>query len=157
MGNFGEKIECCLKYALIIFLEPFFDGCNNYNFHDEPWRKLTNKNQGLSSLQLVRKSCDAVHLRSGWHRFSSSLSNNNGKLSSKCPGSRNHCGTARPGWVNGSYPVNYGEIRTGTLQYYSFYCADDNGKVQIRNCGNFFVYKFIDIPYWSCEYGICIS
>jgi len=97
-------------------------------------------------------------LKNGWHRFSAG---NNGKTlySGNCVSRVNgrRCGTKSPGWMVGSHPTIAGAQSNATLYFHSFYCADDFGSVEIRNCGNFFTYRFTKLPYWSCDYGVCTN
>ena len=126
------------------------EGCFNYTVHNESWRNI---NTNSSAIQLNSTSCDAQFLREGWHRFTGPAGT---KLYTRCPNSRNRCGTASPGWVaGGSYPSELGQSSSLTMHFHSFYCADDFGTVLVKNCGGFYTYKFQRIPYWSCNYGVC--
>ena len=100
-------------------------------------------------------SCDNKLVKnvSTWVRFSPE---SGGKLwDYSCIESRNYCGVKYPGWLSTPHPDVEDGIVTATLHFYSFYCASDAGLVSILNCGDYFVYNFISIPYWSCDFGLC--
>jgi len=126
------------------------DGCYNYRTHNESWRNINS----IGGAQPNTTSCDAERLKDGWHRFiggaGSVLYGNNCVNGTRC-------GTRSPGWLIGSHPTISGAKTNATLHFNSFYCADDFGLVDIRNCGNFFTYRFIKFPYWSCDYGVCTN
>ena len=133
----------------VLSLVSSLPGCTNYTLHNESWRHTV---RGSRAALSNNTSCDARNLRNGWHRFSGKAGT---KLFNTCPNRANICGTQSPGWVFGSHPSTPGALTNATLHFYSYYCADDSGKVYIRNCGKYFVYKFTSIPYWSCNYGLC--
>ncbi|XP_066922095.1 uncharacterized protein [Clytia hemisphaerica] len=125
------------------------EGCTGYIKHNESWRNV----HSASTIQSNETSCDAHFLRAErWHRFTGS----GGRIIyDKCPGSGNKCGTSNPGWLVGSHPTKLGELKTSMLHFHSFTCGDDFGTVGVKNCGDFYVYKFLKMPYWSCGYGLC--
>ena len=129
------------------------EGCFNYTMHNESWRNI---NTNSSIIQSNSTSCDAKFLREGWHRFTGPAGT---QLYTKCPNAKNICGTASPGWVeegeNQKEAGSIGESRNAMLHFNSHYCAADFGSVEIMNCGGFNTYKFVKIPYWSCDYGLC--
>ena len=131
------------------FVVHSIEGCYNYTTHNDNWRNV-NSNMVV---QPNTTSCDHKNLMTpGWHRF---VGASGTRLHTKCPDSGNKCGTTSPGWVVGEHPVAVGETTKNTLYFHTFYCADDFGSVEIKNCGNFFSYRFTNIPVWSCDYGIC--
>lgn len=131
--------------------------CVNYTEHNEGWRNINNINS--STIQPNATSCDARYfLNGGWHRF---IGHAGTKLYTHCPGTKNICGTASPGWIHekqeneNTRSRSTGESRVARLHFNSHYCAADFGSVEIMECGTFTTYKFLDIPYWSCDYGLC--
>ncbi|XP_057294911.1 uncharacterized protein LOC130623439 isoform X2 [Hydractinia symbiolongicarpus] len=142
--------------------------CHNYTTHTEAWRKhyrfnatykpnttvATFTTQGFTTtpFNYTYSYCDPRNLKNGWHRFNGAAGT---RLLDYCTGSRNRCGTPSPGWVYGSHPTVEEGIVKRPLRFFTHYCADDSGEVLIRNCGNFYSYRFTKLPSWSCNYGVC--
>lgn len=130
------------------------EGCFNYTMHNESWRNINSS----SRIQPNSSSCDARYLRTEWHRFTGAAGT---KLHAKCPETNNKCGTANPGWIvdNKDQPFSnmlaIGESKKVMLHFNSLYCAADYGTVDVMECGGFVTYRFLYIPYWSCDYGLC--
>ena len=144
-------------YILITFTKTFFfcfitvskiEGCYHYKIHSDLWRNI-NSNM---SIQPANISCDINTLKYGWHRF---VGTSGTQLHTRCPNSRNKCGTVNPGWIIGKHPDTAGEGSKNTLHFRNLACGDVFGSVVIRNCGNFFTYKFTKFPTWFCSYGVC--
>ncbi|XP_057295079.1 uncharacterized protein LOC130623591 isoform X2 [Hydractinia symbiolongicarpus] len=126
--------------------------CYNYTLHQESWRLYELNNN--SNNQTNQSSCDGRNLKNGWHRFDVGIGT---KILSNCTNAPNQCGTRSPGWMQGPHPEVDDGIVSRNLRYYTHYCGDDHGAVLVRNCGNFYTYRFGNIPYWSCQFGICLT
>ncbi|XP_057294547.1 oncoprotein-induced transcript 3 protein-like [Hydractinia symbiolongicarpus] len=126
--------------------------CYNYTLHQESWRLYELDNN--SNDQTNQSSCDARNLKYGWHRFDVGIGT---KILSNWINAPNHCGTRSPGWLQGPHPEVDDDIVSQNLRYYKHYCGDKHGEVLVRNCGNFYTYRFVNIPYWSCQFGICLT
>ena len=125
------------------------DGCLNYTVHNESWRNINSN----STVQSNSTSCDAQFLMSGWHRFTGAAGN---MLYNRRLNSTNRCGTEIPGWSRGgSKPTGIGRPRLDTMAF-RFPQYDKFGLAFIKNCGDFFTYKFVRFPDKSCSYGVCI-
>ena len=134
-----------MLYILVSAIEE----CNNYTEHTEAWRKYSFN----STIEDNSTSCDATFLKHGWHRFTGAAGT---QLYSQCTYSGYRCGTRSPGWLLGSHPSSPVDgVVNKYVRYYTYYCADGHAEIKIRNCGNFFVYNFHDLPYWSCNFGLC--
>ncbi|XP_065664018.1 uncharacterized protein LOC100210520 isoform X3 [Hydra vulgaris] len=132
--------------------QKFPDSCQNYVTLNQPWRRYNSSSLPNTPLNI---SCDNMLAGNDslWIRFSSE---NGGKLwDSKCIESQNYCGVKYPGWLSVSHPSVRDGLVTSTLHFYSYYCASDVGLVKIINCNNYYVYNFVKIPYWSCDFGVC--
>lgn len=134
---------------MFLFLVSSIAECHNYALHRELWR--LNESRAVQSNGI---SCDARTLKDSWHRFDVGLGT---KVLGNCTNSPNRCGTRSPGWMQGSHPTIDDGIVSRILHFYSHYCADDHGEVLVRNCGHFYTYRFVNIPYWSCQFGICLT
>ena len=77
-------------------------------------------------------------------------------LQNKCTDAQNRCVVKNPGWLDRSHPTVYEGVVEAQVYFYQFYCASDYGSVRVRNCGSYYVYQFTYLPYWSCDYGICM-
>ncbi|XP_065683052.1 uncharacterized protein LOC100210520 isoform X2 [Hydra vulgaris] len=132
--------------------QKFPDGCQNYVTLNQSWRRYSSSSLTSTPLNI---SCDNMLAGNDslWIRFSSE---SGGKLwDSKCIESQNYCGVKYPGWLSVSHPSVSDGLVTATLYFYSYYCASDVGLVKIINCNNYYVYNFVTIPYWSCDFGVC--
>ena len=142
-------------HDIIFYTVSMIKACFNYTTHSEGWRNI---NQTLSTtiIQPNTTSCDAKYLTDGeWHRFTGQAGT---KLYTQCPDTKNICGTKSPGWVEENGENESGSIgvsKIALLHFNSHYCAADFGSVEIMDCGSFTTYKFLKIPYWSCDYGLC--
>jgi len=123
------------------------EGCHNYTTHNESWRNVNNN----MVVQPNTTSCDNKKLMTnGWHRF---IGASGTRLHTQCPNSVNKCGTASPGWVIGEHPEVFGKTTNNILHFHKFYCADDFGSVEIKNCGH---YKYSVLVLWLW-YLYCVT
>ena len=68
----------------------------------------------------------------------------------------NHCGTNNPGWLNGDHPTTLNAIvdREVCFTSDSDFCAYRN-QIQIRNCGDFYLYYFTPTTSGFCLFRYC--
>jgi len=102
------------------------------------WERNVNQNDGNGGVE----SCDSG-ISSGWYRFTGAAGT---KMPTSCPPMYS-CGTDAPGWMQGSHPsVQDGAVnRTVCFHWDNNCCIWSNG-IQVRNCGDFYVYKFPGPP-----------
>lgn len=97
--------------------------------------------------------CDTFgSISTGWYRFSGAA----GTQLVTAPVSINKCGTNYPGWFNGSLPSTVGATTSGMV------CANYNGdlcyssysvsSVMATNCGSFYVFYLLGMPYCNTRY-----
>ena len=89
-----------------------------------------------------------------WFRFKSAFGEEK-VLEDRCVNSTHRCGVVNPGWLLGKHPKVEDGVVKMELKFFFSYCGSTAGVVQVRNCGNFFAYNFLSIPFWDCNYGIC--
>ena len=65
-----------------------------------------------------------------------------------------YCGTNSPGWLNGTHPLFEGEVvnRTVCFNYSDNLCLWSS-QIQVKHCGNFFLYNLGETP--VCELRYC--
>merc|ERR1712241_1392354 len=127
----------------------FCDDTIEYNVLDEMDRNVNN--------DVGPQYCDQTNnLKSspdwkgpGWYR----MKNPAGLQLSEEPIEPYHCGTSATGWLNGPHPTTLGE--TVGMQV----CFNGGGgecqwitSIQVKNCGNFFLYYLEDAPYCPLRY-----
>merc|ERR1711971_204086 len=82
----------------------------------------------------------------GWYRMKSPA----GLQLSEEPVLPYHCSTSGTGWLNGPHPDNLGET-VGMQVCFSGPSGNDECQwltsIQVKNCGNFYLYKLEDTPY----------
>ena len=100
-------------------------------------------------------ACQRKHLvNTNWYRFKS-IYGEERILEDRCLNSTNRCGTVNPGWLLGKHPTIQDGMVKMELKFFFIYCGSTSGTVQVRNCGSFYIYNFISIPFWDCNYGVC--
>jgi len=109
------------------------------------WRQESNMNPQTGA-------CDA--LLTGWFRFE-----DGDRMKESCIYDRNRCGVQWPGHVSGGHPSVGDGVVERNIYFNSYYCTSDVGRIQIRNCGVFYVYKYLNMPNYStaCNYGACLK
>ena len=147
------------------------DHCTYYFLLDDPERNKTHGYDGIglcdnagndytSPYGYQTKSVDWSYPSPdwqgpGWYRFGPT------SRSSKIPEDivyGNHCNAAAPGWLNGKHPTLLGEtVQREVCFYYDndywlpVICAWST-QIQIINCGEYFLYELVDVPYCSSRY-----
>ncbi|XP_078382738.1 uromodulin-like [Oculina patagonica] len=109
------------------------EGCTNYQTLTGGDRKITAPNV---------LACDNS-LGPGWFRF---LGDAGTKMPTSCVPTE-HCGTDAPGWLNGTHPtVAEGKVTRQVCFNWRNNCCTWTINIQVRNCGDFFVYCFNGTP-----------
>ena len=127
-----------MYYSLFIFLA---DGCHAYQNLTDAERKY---NHGEAT-----SKCD--YQRSGWYRFQGAAGT---KMATKSPG-RDHCGASFPAWLNGDHPkVADGSVKRKVCIHKHDSDCDVHRFIDVKNCGSYYVYKFIEIAL-SCNFRYC--
>ena len=149
------------------------DQCTSYFILDDPER---NKNHGYDGIGLCdnsgndytspygyqTKSVDWSYPSPDWQGpgWYKAVLNGPTSGSSKIPEDivyGNHCNAAAAGWLNGTHPTLFGQtvLREVCFHYSNDYwggiCAWST-YIQILNCGEYFLYDMVDVPYCSSRY-----
>ena len=95
-----------------------------------------------------------ISLGPGWFRFQGDAGT---KMTTTCvPYLR--CGTDAPGWLNGAHPtVADGTVTRSVRFSWKSNCCEWSINIQLRNCGNYFVYYISGTPYQNGNLGYCSS
>ena len=87
----------------------------------------------------------------GWYKIVQPA----GTKLSEVPVDHGYCGTAFPGWLNGTHPTNQGDIVNTRVCYFN--TNEDNcfrhNQIQIIHCGDYFLYYLENAP--SCNLRYC--
>ena len=87
-----------------------------------------------------------------WYRFVPPA----GTQMSEQPIPAKHCGTEMTGWVNGTHPLNIGQIVKRNICFVNFWNKDTcfrSVPVEIQSCGTFYLYKLQNPP--NCVSRYC--
>ena len=69
---------------------------------------------------------------------------------------KRHCGTHATGWLNGAHPTTIGEsVSRRVCFYWSSDKCNWSTNIEIRHCGNFFLYRLEDVP--TCQLRYCAT
>ena len=118
------------KNACCHFLE-----CKNY-------QALTHQNGRKYTYVTASARCDDT-LGPGWFRFQEHTGK---KMPTSCV-PINRCNTHAPGWLNGAHPtVADGKVTRQVCFHFNNNCCRWAINIQVRNCGDFFVYYFNGTP-----------
>ena len=130
------------KYAYCYFLE-----CQNYN-------ALTTQNGRKYTYVTTYLHCDDT-TGPGWFRFQDRTGT---KMPTSCV-PINRCNTHAPGWLNGAHPsVADGRVTRQVCFNDNNNCCNWSINIQVRNCGDFFVYYFSGTPpEHPCHLRYCSS
>ena len=136
---------CCSNVCLFVLLLCFASftnkgECQSYKNLSEPDRNKEHQNQLVS--------CDRS-FAGQWYRFTGQA----GDQMPESPVPRNKCGTHAPGWLNGTHPSVAERVVSRKV---CFHWSNNNchwsTMIQVRNCGNYFVYKLGKPPACSLRY-----
>lgn len=141
---------CSLNvFSSIYFKIPFpflnLIECVNYMTLSEPTRAISDQSGS------VAEHCD--NEVSGWYRFDGDAGD---RMTDVCPAQPRlyRCGTYRPGWLRGGHPTVADGIVERTVCFsLTTNCCWRSYKVNVRNCGHFYVYKLV--PLYICNARYC--
>ena len=139
------RLNWSLLVAFLIHLFSSFLECQSYQSLTDGTRKIT------YSAELA--TCDYYVLTPGWYRFEGAAGT---KMATSCV-STNHCGTNAPGWLNGAHPtVADGQVTRQACFHYFSNCCVWSINIQVRNCGDYFVYYINRTPLeHTCNLRYC--
>jgi len=115
------------------------------------YSKLDTDDRAASIMTGSTALCDK-QLATGWYRFLPPAGN---RMASECVPSR-RCGTAVTGWLSSSHPKMTDGIVDGTVCFNwknESNCCQFSQRIQVRNCGRFFVYKLVKTK--GCPMRFC--
>ena len=78
----------------------------------------------------------------GWHRFEAATGN---KMPTSCVPS-DRCNTHATGWLNGDHPTVAEGLVTRQVCFSYYDCCSWSINIQVRNCGDFYIYNFMGTP-----------
>ena len=78
----------------------------------------------------------------GWHRFEAATGT---KMPTSCVPS-NRCNTHATGWLNGDHPTVAEGLVTRQVCFSYYDCCSWSINIQVRNCGDFYIYNFMGTP-----------
>ncbi len=140
--KFGFIFHANVSSILVYFTSMFyFADCNSYS-------TLNSKNR------LVSKPSQSIcynSLSSTWYRFTGPGS----YLPESCPETQSDvCSASIPGWLNGIHPTAAEGVVTRTVCFSNTGgCCQYTTTIEVQNCGDFYVYKFVPTP--TCSLGYC--
>jgi len=101
---------------------------------------ITTSNERKSTYVTKTVLCDDNLL--GWHRFEAATGT---KMPTSCVPS-NRCNTHAPGWLNGDHPTVAEGLVTRQVCFSYYHCCSWSINIQVRNCGDFYIYNFMGTP-----------
>ena len=118
----------------------------DYNLECQTYQTLTSsKRKATWSSSSVE--CDSS--KSGWYRFTEGAGR---KMPTTCV-PMNRCNTHATGWLNGNHPtVADGQVTRQVCFHWSSNCCYWSTNIQVRNCGEYFVYLLSGTPGCSLRY-----
>ena len=85
----------------------------------------------------------------GWFRFTGAAGD---RMPTKCPETK-RCGTHASGWLNGKHPsVADGIVSREVCYHWSKNCCRRKNKINVKNCGAFYLYELQKPPACSLRY-----
>lgn len=99
-------------------------------------------------------ACDQRNLPTvgKWHRFMGAAGT---EMPTKCV-EKNRCGTHAPGWLQGGHPTEeQGVVSRKVCYHWNNNCCQWNNNIDVRNCGEFYVYRLIKTP--VCRLRYCVE
>ena len=123
--------------------------CNNYTKLFHTWRIV---NRNINKLfGTCGRNLKVIESNSTWYRFDEARI-----LEHVCPNTNSiDCGVKYPGFFIQTHPSFEDGVKQMSIHYYRYTCFDAYGAAFVRNCANFYVYKFSYLPNWDCDFGIC--
>ena len=78
----------------------------------------------------------------GWHRFEAATGT---KMPTSCV-PKDRCNTRASGWLNGDHPTVAEGLVTRQVCFSFNDCCSWSINIQVRNCGDFFIFNFMGTP-----------
>ena len=120
----------------------FFD----YNLECQTYKTLTSSKR-KATWSSTSVECDSS--LSGWYRFTEEAGS---KMPTACV-PINRCNTHAPGWLNGNHPTMAdGQVTKQVCFHWNSNCCYWSTNIQVRNCGEYFVYLLSGTPECSLRY-----
>jgi len=117
----------------------FIDPCGNYTELSSPTRSRYFYNP-------TSYSCDYYNLTVGWYRFTGPAGSS---IATSCVGTY-RCGGLYTSWMSGNHPYVQGAVSYANFCFARYgYCCYNSYSMLVKNCGNYFVYRF---DYWIRYY-----
>ena len=141
-----------VELELIVFI--FFDISTpllklwlfDYNLECQTYQTLTSSKR-KATWATTSVECDSS--KSGWYRFTEGAGR---KMPTACV-PINRCNTRATGWLNGNHPtVAEGQVTRQVCFHWSSDCCLWSTNIQVRNCGEYFVYLLSGTPGCSLRY-----
>ena len=118
------------------------------------YRALNQDDRAMSNSDQSNVKCDGGEseniVPSAWYRMTGDSGN---QIPDNCvPVKR--CGTSAPGWLNGAHPtVEEGVLNQTICYHWSGNCCNWKNNINIRNCGDYYVYQLVPPP--ACPLRYC--
>ena len=118
----------------------------DYNLECQTYQTLTSSKR-KATWATTSVECDSS--KSGWYRFTEGAGR---KMPTACV-PINRCNTRATGWLNGNHPtVADGQVTRQVCFHWSSNCSNWSTNIQVRNCGEYFVYLLSGTPGCSLRY-----
>ena len=118
----------------------------DYNLECQTYQTLTSSKR-KATWATTSVECDSS--KSGWYRFTEGAGR---KMPTACV-PINRCNTRATGWLNGNHPtVADGQVTRQVCFHWSSDCCLWSTNIQVRNCGEYFVYLLSGTPGCSLRY-----
>ena len=119
--------------------------CETYQKLDEADRAM-----GFANQSTVKCDGEKGDNLNGWYRMMGKAGD---QIPEKCVPTR-RCGTFATGWLNGKHPTKEEGVVTREVCYnWKDNCCTWKNNIQVRNCGDFYVYDLIPSP--GCNFRYC--
>lgn len=143
-GSKGEKGDMYTDPELLL---PAQCEIYNHSMLSDSWRKVSSSSRGRG------RHCDSESrgFQPGWYKFNASIG---GRMPEACPPTE-QCGTAAPGWLNGTHPIMSGEMKNETVCFHwNGNCCNWQVTVTVINCRGYYVYNLPSEPA-GCDLAYC--
>ena len=150
MWNFIESPCSWIRIDSIYFFRYFYPVTDlwlfDYNLECQTYQTLTSSKR-KATWATTSVECDSS--KSGWYRFTEGAGR---KMPTACV-PINRCNTRATGWLNGNHPtVADGQVTRQVCFHWSSDCCLWSTNIQVRNCGEYFVYLLSGTPVCSLRY-----
>lgn len=122
-------------------LDNLLPQCNDYMVINDATRNIAHVDPNV-------RDCDNV-ITTGWYRFMDGA----GTMLATSPPPTNVCNTHAPGWLQGTYPANQGEVVNATACFHwNGNPCEWSSQIQVANCGGYYVFYLTPAPVCSLRY-----